>query len=201
MTSTADMTPTTDITPTAGTTSPATADTDVHQKTAGWMTVSTPCGPFTAIADDAGEVLASGWTDGPDELVGLIHRSLRPETVARSATLTDIADAVEAYHSGDLTAPDRIRVVARSGPFIERAWEVLRAVPAGDTVSYTRFAELSGEPLAIRGAAAACSRNPTALFVPCHRVLRSDGTLGGFRYGLDVKRWLIGHEQRLEVLG
>ncbi|MEU4712555.1 MGMT family protein, partial [Micromonospora purpureochromogenes] len=52
-------------------------------------------------------------------------------------------------------------------------------------------------PAAVRAAAAACARNAAALFVPCHRVLRTDGTLGGYRWGLDVKEWLLGHERRL----
>ena len=163
--------------------------------TAGWVTVSTPRGPFTAVADADGRVLASGWTDDPHYLVALIHSTIRPESIAPSVHLTDIADAIEAYHDGDLTAPDAIPVLSKSGPFIEKAWAALRSVPAGQTVSYQRFAELSGEPLAIRAAASACARNPAALFVPCHRVLRSNGKLGGFRYGLEIKEWLLTHEQ------
>jgi methylated-DNA-[protein]-cysteine S-methyltransferase len=73
---------------------------------------------------------------------------------------------------------------------------VLRDVPAGAPVSYAEYARRSGRPAAIRAAASACARNAAALFVPCHRVLRTDKTLGGFRYGLDVKRWLIAHEDR-----
>ena len=64
-------------------------------------------------------------------------------------------------------------------------------------MTYTGFAELAGRPRAVRAAAAACARNAAALFVPCHRVLRTDGGLGGFRWGLDVKKWLLGHERQL----
>ena len=71
---------------------------------------------------------------------------------------------------------------------------MLRTVPAGEPVTYTEFAELAGRPAAVRAAAMACARNAAALFVPCHRVLRLDGSLGGFRWGLDVKRWLLAHE-------
>jgi methylated-DNA-[protein]-cysteine S-methyltransferase len=67
-------------------------------------------------------------------------------------------------------------------------------VPAGAPVSYTDFANLAGRPLATRAAAQACARNAAALFVPCHRILRLDGSLGGFRWGLDVKRWLLAFE-------
>ena len=74
------------------------------------------------------------------------------------------------------------------------AWIVLRTVRGGEPLSYKEFAELSGRPSAIRGAAGACARNAVALFVPCHRILRTGGALGGFRWGLDVKRWLLTHE-------
>jgi methylated-DNA-[protein]-cysteine S-methyltransferase len=101
---------------------------------------------------------------------------------------------VLAYHKGDLDAPSPIPVRQRSGAFLEHAWEVLRTVPAGVAVSYTEYAAKAGRPAAVRAAASACARNAAALFVPCHRVLRNDGSLGGFRWGLPVKRWLLDHE-------
>ena len=61
-------------------------------------------------------------------------------------------------------------------------------------MTYTEYAAKAGRPLAVRAAAAACARNAAALFVPCHRVVRTDGGLGGFRWGLPVKRWLLAHE-------
>ena len=67
-------------------------------------------------------------------------------------------------------------------------------MPAGQIVTYREFAERAGRPAAIRAAASACGRNAAALFVPCHRIVRTDGSLGGYRYGLDIKRWLRAHE-------
>ena len=96
---------------------------------------------------------------------------------------------------GDLSAIDDVPVRQRSGAFLEHAWDVLRTVPAGAPVTYTEYAAKSGRPTAIRAAASACARNAAALFVPCHRVLRTDGTLGGFRWGLPVKRALLEHER------
>ena len=75
-----------------------------------------------------------------------------------------------------------------------RSWDVLRHVAAGRPITYTEFAARAGSPAAVRSAADACARNAVALFVPCHRVLRSDGTLGGFRYGLDLKQRLLERE-------
>jgi methylated-DNA-[protein]-cysteine S-methyltransferase len=76
------------------------------------------------------------------------------------------------------------------------AWGVLRTVEPGEPVTYTGYAALAGRPAAVRAAASACARNAAALFVPCHRVVRTGGGLGGFRWGTDVKRWLLDHEAR-----
>ena len=161
-----------------------------------WSTVDTHIGPFTAVVDDDGAVLASGWTADLDDLLPLIHPSLRP-TELRHGDLGPVAEAITRYHEGELSAIDDVPVRQRSGTFLEHAWEVLRTVPAGAPVTYTEYAAKSGRPAAVRAAAAACARNAAALFVPCHRVLRTDGTLGGYRYGLEVKKWLLGHERRL----
>jgi methylated-DNA-[protein]-cysteine S-methyltransferase len=80
------------------------------------------------------------------------------------------------------------------GAFLAAAWQVLRKVAPGEPVSYTELATRTGNPRANRAAAQACARNAAALFVPCHRVIRTDGSLGGFRWGVDVKRWLLSHE-------
>ncbi|MEQ3551602.1 methylated-DNA--[protein]-cysteine S-methyltransferase [Pseudonocardia nematodicida] len=161
--------------------------------TATYATRTTPAGPFTAVVDADGYVLASGWTDSVDELLELIHESLAPSEVVEGE-LGAVGEAIDRYHDGDLSAIDDVPVRQRSGPYREHAWEVLRTVPAGAPVTYTGYAEKTGRPAAVRAAAGACAYNAAALFVPCHRVLRTDGSLGGFRYGLEVKRWLLDHE-------
>ena len=158
-----------------------------------WSTVDTHIGPFTAVVDENGVVLASGWTADLDELLPLVHPSLRP-TELRQADLGPVTEAITRYHAGELSAIDDVPVRQRSGEFLEHAWDVLRTVPAGAPVTYTEYAAKSGRPAAVRAAASACARNAAALFVPCHRVLRNDGSLGGFRWGLPVKQWLLEHE-------
>ena len=74
----------------------------------------------------------------------------------------------------------------------------MRAVAPGTTVSYAMLATQAGNPGAPRAAGAACAANLIAPVVPCHRVLRTDGSLGGYYYGLDRKKWLLLHE---DVLG
>ncbi|WP_433292447.1 methylated-DNA--[protein]-cysteine S-methyltransferase [Pseudonocardia sp. CA-142604] len=158
-----------------------------------WSTLDTPIGPFTAIVDEDGAVIASGWTASLDELVPQIHPTLRP-TELTEGDLGAVGDAIVRYHDGDVSAVDDVPVKQRSGEFLEHAWDVLRKIPAGAPVTYTEYAAKSGRPAAVRAAASACARNAAALFVPCHRVLRTDGTLGGFRWGLEAKRWLLNHE-------
>ena len=123
----------------------------------------------------------------------VIHRSLRPGSVTQVERLP-VLDPVEKFFAGTVTAIDDVVVRQRSGPFLQEAWEVLRTVPAGRPDSYAAFAVRCGRPAAVRAAANACARNAAALFVPCHRVLGSDGGLGGFRWGTPVKRWLLDHE-------
>ncbi|MCZ4079436.1 methylated-DNA--[protein]-cysteine S-methyltransferase [Rhodococcus sp. H36-A4] len=162
--------------------------------TATAATTDTPIGPFTAIVDTEGCVLASGWTATTEDLQPLIHKSLRPNDIRMVSNLGSITVAIQDYHRGELTAIDDIPVAQQSGEFLMHAWKVLRTVPAGSPVTYSEFADMAGRPAAIRGAASACARNAAALFVPCHRVFRIGGALGGFRWGLPAKTWLLAHE-------
>ncbi|MBT0565572.1 methylated-DNA--[protein]-cysteine S-methyltransferase [Williamsia sp. CHRR-6] len=157
-------------------------------------TLTMATGEFTAIVDADDRVLASGWTADPDPLLELIHPDLRPSGVRTLPDLGAITRAVRAYDRGDVTAIDDISVHQRGGPFIEHAWTVLRTVAPGTPITYSEFAVRAGNDLAVRAAATACARNAAALFVPCHRIRRRDGGLGGFRYGLHIKQALIDHE-------
>ncbi|MBD2096765.1 methylated-DNA--[protein]-cysteine S-methyltransferase [Trichocoleus sp. FACHB-591] len=77
-----------------------------------------------------------------------------------------------------------------------RVWQILRSINYGDTRSYSQVAEMMGQPQAVRAVARACATNPVALVVPCHRVVRSDGSLGGFRWGLERKQALLAQERQ-----
>ena len=80
--------------------------------------------------------------------------------------------------------------------FQRQVWEHLRAIPYGQTVSYGDVAKALGKPGAVRAVGRACATNPVALVIPCHRVVREDKTLGGYRWGLDRKKKLLDHERR-----
>lgn len=78
--------------------------------------------------------------------------------------------------------------------FQRRVWEVLLTVPCGSIISYSALARRIGQPEAVRAVASACAANAIALGIPCHRVLRNDGTLSGYRWGVERKRALIDRE-------
>lgn len=83
----------------------------------------------------------------------------------------------------------------RGSAFQQRVWQALRAVPAGQTVSYAELARRIGQPRATRAVARACASNPIGIAIPCHRVVRSDGQPGGYRWGVARKQALLAREQ------
>jgi methylated-DNA-[protein]-cysteine S-methyltransferase len=156
-------------------------------------TIATPAGPLTIVATDAGAVRAAGFTGDATELLPRLQ-------TRQLSDLGGITKAVESYLEGDLTAIDEIPVdQPAGGSFVTVAWRVLRDTKPGEQLTYTALAAGAGRPAAVRAAANACARNAAALFVPCHRVVRTDGGLGGYRWGTDVKRWLLDHESTASI--
>ena len=164
-----------------------------------YSTLATPAGPLTVLVADE-RVVGSGFTSSVEDLIARVPVRLREERVTRARDMGAIGRAVADYFEGHLLAIDAIGVEQSSGPFIERAWATLRDVAPGAPVTYRELAAASGRPAAVRAAASACARNNVALFVPCHRVVRTGGALGGFHWGLDVKRRLLGHEARQSII-
>ena len=79
-------------------------------------------------------------------------------------------------------------------PFQQAVWRALLAIPSGSATSYGALARLLGKPQALRAVGAAVGRNPVGILIPCHRVVRSDGALSGYRWGIERKRTLIARE-------
>lgn len=125
---------------------------------------------------------------------------LAPETAAREMNPlpTDrgsVAEAVAAYAEGDLAALEGLTAEQPGSAYRQEVWAAMRRVPAGQTVSYAELAQMAGRPQAHRAAAGACANNLIAFVVPCHRVIRSDGSLGDYLYyGPDTKRRLLTRE-------
>jgi methylated-DNA-[protein]-cysteine S-methyltransferase len=159
--------------------------------------IPTPIGPLAIVIDDDGVVRASGFTSVDDQLSRLPD-AVRCEGVVEDAQDSAAARAVHDYLRGDVAALDRVAVQQPGGSFQQAAWTAMREIPPGETWSYAELAVKAGAPEAARAAGAACARNLVAPFVPCHRVVRSDGTLGGYYYGLPVKEWLLAHEGHVD---
>jgi methylated-DNA-[protein]-cysteine S-methyltransferase len=163
--------------------------------------VAVPGGTVVVVVDpDDGAVVASGFGDlaltfgfltGAEQARG--HVEVAPD----ADSVRPAVEALTAYAAGDLDALDRVAVRQPGGPFLDRAWTEMRHVHAGQTDTYAGLAARAGSPTAVRAAGQACARNKVAPFVPCHRILRTDGSLGGYAYGLPVKEALLVHEGAL----
>jgi methylated-DNA-[protein]-cysteine S-methyltransferase len=158
--------------------------------------VATPIGPLAVlVTPEDGVARASGFTPVTDVASRLVP-DLKARGV-RTASRGPVADAVAAYADGRLEALDAVEVAQPGGPFLQSAWLAMRAVPPGTTTTYTALAAAAGRPRAVRAAGSACARNLLAPFVPCHRVLRSGGSMGGYYFGLGAKERLLRHEGAL----
>ena len=146
------------------------------------------------VAATAKGVCAIAFGDDPAALLhGLQDRFPKAELVggdpAFEATVAQVVGAVEAPGTG-LDLPLDIRGTA----FQQRVWQALRAIPPGRTATYAEVAAALGAPAAVRAVAGACAANTLAVAIPCHRVIRSDGALSGYRWGVERKAALLRRE-------
>lgn len=112
---------------------------------------------------------------------------------AFEALVAQVVAFVEAPGLG-LNLPLDVRGTA----FQQRVWQALQAIPAGQTASYAEVAQRIGAPTAVRAVARACAANALAVAIPCHRVVKSDGALSGYRWGVERKRALLTRESAPE---
>ena len=142
------------------------------------MREDSPCGVrFFVVKFTAWHVLADKAFDGGDAAF--------ENLVAR------VVGFVEAPRLG-LDLPLDMRGTA----FQQRVWQALRKIPPGETLSYAELARRIGAPRAVRAVAGACASNPLAVAIPCHRVVRRDGALAGYRWGIERKRALLEREAK-----
>jgi len=144
-----------------------------------------------AVAATERGVCAVELGDDPDALVRAVVASF-PE--ARWVTNDDRLDGWVACVVGAIDEPARARELpldVRGTAFRWRVWEALRTIPRGEVATYAELARRIERPTAVRAVASACANNPLAIVVPCHRVIRSDGALAGYRWGVDRKRALL----------
>ena len=147
------------------------------------LRIKTPLGPMLARADATG-ITRLAFDEAADGDGGGPH-------------LSRLADELAGYFAGRRTAFTVPVSAAVGTPFQRAAWAYLGAIPFGQTRTYGRQAAAVGRPTAARAVGRANGANPVCLLVPCHRVVAATGSLTGYAFGLDRKRWLLDHERRV----
>lgn len=155
-------------------------------KTLRHVTLATELGEMFVAFSDAGlAVLFFG--AGEAEL-----RARYPGVKLAAASETERTTAhavVESLKTG--TALPEVKLAPEGTEFQKQVWQALREIPRGETRTYGEIAQRIGRPKAVRAVGTACGANPIALLIPCHRVLRGDGSLSGYRWGVERKKWLL----------
>lgn len=154
-----------------------------------WAQVQTSLGPMLVAATDKG-VCRLAFGEGRAELAARFPKANLAEG---GADFTALADRVIAAVERPGNQPD-IPLDVQGTAFQQRVWQALREIPPGETRTYAEIAAAAGNPRAVRAAGSANGANPVAVLVPCHRVVRSDGSLGGYAYGPEIKRELLRRE-------
>lgn len=151
--------------------------------------VPSPLGLVLAGVTQAG-VCAVMVDDSEAALTADLRAEFPNAALTADPSVADIARQVVAYAAGTAALPD-VQLDLQGTDFQRRVWRALSAIPRGATATYAEVARRIGEPTATRAVAGACASNHVAVLVPCHRVVRSDGGLGGYKWGVERKRRLI----------
>lgn len=154
-----------------------------------WAVVETSLGPMLVAATAKG-VCRLSFNEGRDHLA---RRFPGAELVEGDEGFAELLGEVVAAVEQPGTARD-IPLDVKGTAFQEAVWRELRRIPAGETRSYAQIAAAAGSPGAVRAAGSANGANNVAVLIPCHRVVRSDGSLGGYAYGTEIKRRLLAAE-------
>ena len=163
-----------------------------------WACRDTVLGPLMMAATDRGVCFAQFGENQPallEQLESEFPNAVLEQYSAQSPlALEQWIDALNAYMQDQQPRPD-LPLDLKGTAFQIKVWEFLLSLKDGDVVSYTEVAQAIDKPRAVRAAASACARNKIAVLVPCHRILRGDGGLGGYRWGLERKRALLDAER------
>lgn len=155
-------------------------------------TIESPVGMLTIVATNDG-LRAILWPDDDPARVRLTDTVDDPDHRVIATTAAQLAE----YFAGERSEFD-VPLDAVGTEFQRSAWDVLRTIPFGTTVSYGEQAERMGDRRKARAVGAANGRNPISIIVPCHRVVGASGALTGFAGGTDTKAWLLDHERRVD---
>ncbi|WP_022899195.1 methylated-DNA--[protein]-cysteine S-methyltransferase [Humibacter albus] len=156
-----------------------------------YRTIDSPVGPLLVAASRHGLVRVAYQSEGFDGVLQTMADRISPRVLHAPARLDGAARELDEYFSGRRTSFDLPLDFALTRGFRAEVQRLLPTIAYGDTASYAELARAAGRPRAFRAVGSACATNPLPVVVPCHRVLRADGTLGGYVGGVEAKRTLL----------
>jgi methylated-DNA-[protein]-cysteine S-methyltransferase len=159
-----------------------------------YRTVDSPVGLLLLAATDLGLVRVAFMIEDHDAVLQSLSERISPRVLLAPARLDPVARELEEYFAGERRGFDLALDWRLSAGFRSTVLHHLPEIGYGHTATYAAVAELAGSPKAVRAVGTACATNPIPLVVPCHRVVRSDGTLGRYRGGDEAKRALLSLE-------
>lgn len=148
------------------------------------------------VAARHGRLCALDFSDGWHRSLAVLERRFGDSEMRFTDDAGGVVTRVRAYLDGDVDALDGVEVDVEGTPFQLDVWRAIRAVPAGETATYSDIARAVGRPAAVRAVGTATGSNPVAIVVPCHRIVRASGELGNYGGGIERKQWLLVHEAK-----
>ncbi len=159
-----------------------------------YTVADSPLGTMVVGATDLG-VCSIAFGDDEEELIETLRKAFPKAELKRMDRELEYAVAAIVGGMKENAAAIELPLDVRATAFQQRVWRALREIPRGETRSYSELAESIGSPKSVRAVAAACGANPVAVVVPCHRVIGKDGSLTGYRWGVERKRALLDAER------
>ena len=169
----------------------ATAAAADHVLDIAYRTLDSPVGSLLLAATEAGLVRVAYAGEGHDRVLEDLSDRISPRILNHPARLDDTARELDEYFAGRRQAFGVDLDWRLSSGFRETVLRHLPDIAYGQTASYATVAQLAGRPKAVRAVGTACATNPLPIVVPCHRVIKSDGTMGGYLGGVDAKATLL----------
>jgi len=166
-----------------------------------YTTADSPFGPLLLARTERGLVRVGLPNQDADELLADLAERVSPRVLEAPAELDEVRREFDLYFAGNLDHFDLPLDWRLSSGFRQRVLRAINRIPYGQTRSYTEMARKAGNERAVRAAGTACGSNPIPLVVPCHRVLRTGGALGGYGGGLPMKEALLELEGVLDAKG
>ena len=161
-----------------------------------YLQVETPIGDFNIIIKSETAVVCTSGFGKLSELQKRLPKELASLKLEKANYHNSYGKLINAYFKGDVQALNDIPHKQNGSNFYQKTWKVMSTIKPGKTISYKELAIKSGNSSAVRPAGTACAQNRIPLIVPCHRIIKSDGSAGNYLYGSSIKKYLLEHERK-----